>query len=117
MIGGFFDVRDYQQRIEMLTQRAKQSDRYSDDLDIGESCYLLALIHTIQCYRIGGMTAEELVSCHRHLKMQLERYYQHQEMFDKHIGIKNRYSHVLTEAEKHGCPICKKLVRIFDGRE
>lgn len=34
-----------------------------------------------------------------------------------HAEINNRYSDLLTQAEKHGCPICKKLVRIFDGRE
>ena len=29
----------------------------------------------------------------------------------------NKYSPLLVEAEKHGCEICKKIVRIFDGRE
>lgn len=117
MTGGFFDVRDYQQRMEMLTQRAKQYDRYSDDLNIGESCYVLLLMYAIQSYRSGAVTAEELVHCQHDLQMKLERYYQHREIYDLHIGIRNRYSQVLTEAEKHGCPICKKLVRIFDGRE
>lgn len=28
-----------------------------------------------------------------------------------------RHSHILTEAEKCGCQICRKIVKIFDGRE
>ena len=100
-----------------MTGRAKQGCLYSDDLDIGENCYLLSLIRAIQGYRSGGLTADELVHCQRDLQMQLERYYQHRELFDQAVAIRNRYSEVLTEAEKHGCSICRKLVRIFDGRE
>ncbi len=114
---GNFNAAVYRQRIGELTQRAKHLDRRSTDMTIGESCYLLSLIAAIHDYRIGGMTADDLVHCQRDLQMQLERYYQHHEIADNHISICNRYSHILVEAEKHGCPICQRLVRIFDGRE
>lgn len=39
-----------------------------------------------------------------------------EKLISHHAGIRNRYSEILTEAEKEGCPICKKLVRAFDGR-
>lgn len=116
-MGQNFDAGNYRQRIEELTGRAKQGCLYSDDLDIGENCYLLSLIRAIQSYRSGGLTADELVHCQRDLQTELERYYQHRELFDQAVAIRNRYSEVLTEAEKHGCSICRKLVRIFDGRE
>ena len=116
-MGKFFDARDYQQRIGELTDRAKQYDTRLTDLDIGESGYLLALVYAVKLFRIGGLTADELVHCQRDLQTQLERHYQHRELFDQAAAIRNRCSEVLTEAEKHGCPICRKLVRIFDGRE
>lgn len=116
-MGSNFDKRNYTQRIAALTQRAKKSDRYIRDLDIGESCYLLSLIGLIQSYRMKLVTQDELYHGQKNLETQLEKYYQHSEISDMHIRINNRCSEVMTEAEKHGCPICKKLVRIFDGRE
>lgn len=101
----------------MLTKRAKSGNAYIHDLDIGESCYLLSLITQIQAYRTKQLTADKLFHKQKELEKQLQNYYQQQEINDLHIHIRNLYSEVLTEAEKSGCPICKKLVRIFDGRE
>lgn len=103
-------------RIKMLTERAKSGNRYILDLDIGESCYLLSLISQIHAYRTKQISADELYHRQKELETKLESYYQHCALYDMHISIRNRYSHVLTDAEKHGCPICKKLVKIFDGR-
>lgn len=110
-------MKDYKNRITMLTDRAKQNSRYTKDLDIGESCYLLSLINLIQSFRMKLITREELVSLQSDLKANLEKYYQHQEMFDMHITIRNRYSEVLTEAHNSGCEVCRRLVKIFDGRQ
>lgn len=104
-------------RIKMLTERAKSGMDYIYDLDIGESCYLLSLISEIRAFRTGNMTSDELYHSQKTLEAQLEKYYQLCAIFEQHVHICNRYSEVLTEAEKHGCPVCKKLVRIFDGRE
>lgn len=110
------DVRKYETRIKTLTDRAKKNSDYIDDLDIGESCYLLSLITQIRSYRMKLITSDELFHKQKKLEHQLQKYYQWGEIFDRHTQIQNNYSHVLTEAEKHGCPICRKLVRIFDGR-
>lgn len=115
--GNNFDRRNYSERISTLTERAKNGSNYIADLNIGESCYLLSLITQIQAFRIKQLTTNELFHKQKELERQLEKYYQQQEINDLHIYIRNHYSHILTEAEKQGCPICKKLVRIFDGRE
>ena len=111
------DVRKYKARIKMLTDRAKKGGNYIDDLDIGESCYLLSLITLIGSFRMKLITSEELFHKQKKLERQLEKYYQWGEIFDRHVQIRNGYSNVLTEAEKHGCPVCRKIVRIFDGRD
>lgn len=111
-----FDKRNYSERVSMLTQRAKENSLYTSDLDIGESCYLLALVSAIELYRTKCIDSAELLNKQKDLESMLLRYYQHREIDDLHIHICNKYSHVLTEAEKNGCPICKRLVRIFDGR-
>ena len=122
----------------MLTERAKKLEPYIYDLDIGESCYLLALVSAIELFRMKCIESDELykkqkdlenmlLKYYQHreiddiqqkdLENMLLKYYQHREIDDIHIRIANRYSPVMTDAEKTGCPICQKLVRIFDGRE
>ena len=107
----------FDEKIAMLTDRAKHQNHYIDDLDIGESCYLLAVLGIINEFRSGFLSKEELTYQQKVLRQQLEKYYQQCEMFDFHVQIRNRYSPIMTQAIKNGCPICKQLVRIFDGRD
>jgi hypothetical protein len=44
-------------------------------------------------------------------------YWDLQRIFKQDCEIRNRQSQWFIKAEKEGCPICKKLVRIFDGRD
>lgn len=112
-----FNKQKYSERIKALTDRARQGSTYTKDIDIGESCYLLSLTAAVRLFRTKCMSSDELYHTQKNLEAKLLSYYQHSEIFDLHIHIRNRYGELLTEAEKCGCPICKKLVRIFDGRE
>jgi hypothetical protein len=112
-----FNKKNYEARIKMLTDRAKTKDPHKGDLDLGEIFYIEILKAYIANFRAGNITAEKLTERQKAIETALLQYYQQQEMFKNSIEINNRYSHILTEAEKHGCPICKKLVRVFDGRD
>lgn len=116
-VGSVFDKRVHAERVREITERAKLGEVYTDDLDIGESCYLLGLISAVRLFRMKCMSSDELYHEQKRLESELLRYYQHRELFDLHVAIRNRYSHVMTEAEKSGCDVCRKLVRIFEGRE
>lgn len=109
-------MKNYSERIQELTERAKDENEYTLDCDVGECAYLFTLIVMIKAFKSGGMSKQELTEKKKILVDKLTDHYQHKEIYDMHIDIRNRYSNVLTEVEKHGCPICKKLVRIFDGR-
>ena len=111
-----FDIRNYEQRISELTDRAKAGNEYSDDCDLGEQFYLELLSLFVEKYEQRIISRDDLVKKQKALRIRLEKYYQWGEIFDRHVSVRNSYSNVLTEAEKHGCPVCKKLVRIFDGR-
>ena len=108
---------DSDERIKLLNDRAKRNDRYIKDLNLGESNYLLALIQCLNDFHNGLIKSKELAVLQRELKQQLETYYAISEVHLHAVKVRNKYSVVLTEAEKNGCPICKKIVRIFDGRE
>lgn len=110
-------MKNYSERIQELTERAKDENEYTLDCDVGESAYLFTLIVMIKAFKSGGMSKQELTEKKKILVDNLTNHYQHKEIQNMHIDIRNRYSNVLTEAVKSGCPICKKLVRIFDGRE
>lgn len=110
-------MKDYTERIKELTERAKAENEYTLDCDVGECAYLFTLVIMIKAFKLGNMSKKELIEKKKILVDKLTNHYQHKEIQDIHIDIRNRYSNVLTEAEKHGCPICKKIVKIFDGRE
>ena len=112
-----FDKNKYFQRVIELTARAKEGNGYTMDCDIGETAYLETLLVYIKEWQNKQTDKETLIRKQKALEQKLLNYYQHCEMFDRHIQINNRYSHIMTAAEKSGCPICKKIVRIFDGRK
>lgn len=105
-------------RLKTLTEKAKRFDgKYDERYELGEKAYLICLSENIKAFRRKEITAEQLKDIQKELELQLEKYYIEQELYDYHISINNHCSEILTEAEKGGCPICKKLVRVFDGRE
>lgn len=110
------DVNSYTDRISDLTGRAKEPHPYVRDTNIGERAYILALSTEIRAYREKHISRDDLTKVQAELKNELLKYYQQREMFDRHIKINNTYSPLLTEAENTGCPVCRKIVKIFDGR-
>lgn len=112
-----FNIKKYESRISELTERAKIGNKKTDDTDIGEEAYLAVLNVYVDQYHQGKISKDNLIRQQKTLRLKLEQHYQHKEIDELHILIRNRYSHILTEAEKSGCPICKKLVRFFDGRD
>ena len=106
----------FNDKIEELNKRAKQGITYTDDLDIGEICYLTSLQNYIKDYRISSITFDELKIKQEQCQQQLEKYYLHCEIYNEAIEIRNRYSMLLTEATKNGCDICKKIVAVSDKR-
>ena len=107
----------HSERIKELTERAKESQPYLKDCDIGEKCYILSLAAAIKLFRLKAYSQNELKQLQSQLKSDLEIYYLNCKCFERAVEIRNAYSPILTEAEKHGCKICQKIVRIFDGRE
>jgi len=108
---------EYKEEIEKLTERAKKREPKADGLNIGEKFFTELLHLYIEQYRINQITAEELIMKKKQLEKDLINYWDWAEIFKLHCEIRNRQSATLIEAEKNGCPICKRLVRIFDGRE
>lgn len=112
-----FSERRYTDRIRELTQRAQTGDPKRDDCSIGEVCYTDMLEVYLYQHRQLGMPEEALNKKVTMLRGKLLHYYQLEECSVEAARRRNRYSEVFSEIEKHGCPLCRKVIRIFDGRE
>ena len=107
----------YQSEIAELTERAKRRNPRADGLNLGEKFFVELLHSYIGQYRINRLTEDELKAKKKLLERDLMNYWDLQRIFKQDCEIRNTQSQWFIKAEKEGCPICKKLVRIFDGRD
>lgn len=107
----------YRSELDKLIERAKQKDPKADGLFLGEKFFVELLHFYIGQYRINHLTADELKTKKKLLERDLINYWDNKAMFANDCEIRNKQSQWFIKAEKEGCPICRKLVRIFDGRE
>lgn len=107
----------YRSEIDKLIERAKQKNPKADGLFLGEKFFVELLRFYIRQYRTNQITADELKRQKKLLEQDLINYWDLEKIFRQHCEIRNKQSQWFIKAEKEGCPICKKLVRIFDGRE
>lgn len=68
-------------------------------------------------YRHGIITLEQAKGEKHLLVQEFQREQQFHEIYMEDVRIRNTMSHRLTAAEKNGCPHCRELVQIFDGRK
>lgn len=107
----------YREYLDELTERAKLAEPNAKGLNLGERHFVELLHFYIGRYRVRELTAEELTKKKKELEDLMVDYWDMARIFRNDAQIRNSMGQTLTEAEKNGCPICKKLVRIFDGRE
>jgi len=105
---------DEPERIERL---ALNGQPMPEDAGFADKLLYLSMRSLYDLYRRGGISREEAKEIKTNLLEDHRIYSFDEKLLDHHAHIRNGYSHILTEAEKHGCPICKKIVRIFDGRK
>lgn len=107
----------YHSRLDELTERAKRTDPGLKGLPLGERHFVELLHFYIGQYRVRALSAEELQRKKKELEALMIDYWDMARIFREDTQIRNSMGQTLTEAVKSGCPVCKKLVAIFDGRE
>lgn len=107
----------YEKDIEKLTVRAKKADPKSDGLNLGEKFFVELLHLYIKQYRQKEITAEELTAKKKLLEQDYINYHDFAKIFEQHCEIRLKQEELLIRAEKDGCPICKEIVKVFDGRK
>ena len=87
------------------------------NLSQSESLFFLQMVNLFTAYKNRGITADEAKFMKNKFIKDLEKYRMLERIFREDCEIRNKQSQWLIKAEKQGCEICRKLVRIFDGRE
>lgn len=109
-------VSDMVSDLEKLEHRAMKGMDMPEGLTQSQQCYYLSMIQLYALYYNHTYTKEQA----KNAKQQILSAYSKNEFREKllmyHAKLRNTYSPLLTEAEKTGCPVCRKIVRIFDGR-
>lgn len=109
-------MKTYRSKLDELTERAKLAEPNAKGLNLGERFFVELLHFYIEQFRVQELTAEELKNKKKELEALLIDYWDMARIFREDAKIRNSMSHVFIEAEKSGCPLCRKLIRIFDGR-
>lgn len=104
-------------RLLALEKQAMHGEELPQGLTQSEQLYYLSMAKLYSLYRDKIYSREQCKSMKQDILKTFRNNQFHEHLIQYHANICNRYSEVLTEAEKHGCSICRKLVRIFDGRE
>ena len=104
-------------RLLELEKKAQHGEDMPTDLTLSEQLFYLAMVNLYQAYYSHQYDREQARTAKQALKATYENNAFAEKLLLHHAQLRNRYSPVLTDAEKNGCPICKRLVKIFDGRE
>jgi len=102
---------------EVLERLAMTDQPMPEDTGFSGKLFYLSMRALYSLYHAGNVKREEAKEIKTKLIEDYRRNSFDEKLIAHHAAVRNRYSHILTEAEKQGCPICKKLVRIFDGRK
>lgn len=103
--------------LDKLERRAMKGNDMPEGLTQSQQLFYLAMVQLYALYYNHTYTKEQA----KNAKQEILSAYSKNEFREKllfyHAKLRNTYSPLLTEAEKTGCPVCRKLVRVFDGRE
>ena len=100
-----------------LEKKAMHHEDMPQGLTQSEQLFYLSMVKLYELFNSHTYDRERAKTAKQELISAYQNNAFAENLLNYHAKIRNRYSPVMTEAEKNGCPICKKIVRIFDGRE
>lgn len=104
-------------RLSELEIKAKHNENMPTGLTQSEQLFYLSMVQLYRLFTSHVYDRTQAKSIKQDIISAYRKNAFDENLIKHHADIRNRYSYVMTEAEKNGCPICQKLVRIFDGRE
>ena len=101
---------------EQIYELARKRQPAPDNLTLPELCLYTTARNIYKSYYDGIITLEQAKNEKQKSISGFERMNMRYEVYDDHVRRRVKISQLLTEADKNGCEICKRVSRVFDGR-
>ena len=102
---------------EQIYELARKRQPAPDSLTLPELCLYTTARNIYKSYQDGIITLEQAKNEKQRSISGFERMNMRYEVYDDHVRRRVKISQLLTEADKNGCEICRRVSRVFDGRE
>lgn len=112
-----YDINKIENKIQVIEREAMSGREIPEDYTQPEQLLFLSLRVLHWEYRHRVITKEQAKEEKALLAREYIQAARFQVVYQEAIEARNRMGQYLTDAVKHGCPICKKIIEIFDGRE
>ena len=100
-----------------IYELARKRQPEPDDLTLPEQLLYTVARNIYQSYKDGIIGIEQARQEKQQSIRNFERLSTRYEVYDDHARRRVMISQLLTEADKNGCEICRRVSRVFDGRE
>lgn len=102
---------------EEIYELARKRQPAPDNMTLPEQLLYTTARNIYKSYSDGIITLEQAKQEKQQSIRNFDNLSRKYEIYDDHARRRVKISQLLTEADKHGCEICKRVSRVFDGRE
>lgn len=102
---------------EEIYELARKRQPAPDNMTLPEQLLYTTARNIYKSYSDGIITLEQAKSEKQKSIRDFENLSRKYEIYYDHARRRVKISQLLTEADKHGCEICRRVSRVFDGRE
>lgn len=100
-----------------IYELARKRQPAPDDMTLPEQLLYTTARNIYKSYQDGIISLEQAKREKQKSINDFKRLSMRYEVYDDHARRRVKISQLLTEADKNGCEICKRVSRVFDGRE
>ena len=100
-----------------IYELARKRQPAPDSMTLPEQLLYTTARNIYKSYSDGIITLEQAKSEKQKSIRNFDNLSRKYEIYDDHARRRVKISQLLTEADKNGCDICRRVSRVFDGRE
>lgn len=102
---------------EEIYELARKRQPAPDNMTLPEQLLYTTARNIYKSYQDGIISLEQAKQEKQQSIRNFDNLSRKYEIYDDHARRRVKISQLLTEADKNGCEVCKRVSRVFDGRE
>lgn len=100
-----------------VIELARHNSPLPDDATLTEGLLYKTMRLTYAAYREGEISKEQGTQERKNAVKQFEKYHMYEKSYRNSARRGKEIGNLLSEVNKHGCELCKRIAKIYDGRE